>query len=85
MIGARLSRVWVVRYEWAAALGLGLTILGITLTSRLSADVMADFRAFWCGGVVLVHHANPYLQQPLQRCEQHAGPPWEGASLRLAG
>jgi hypothetical protein len=65
----------------AVGLALGLTILGVTLASSMRVDAMADFRAFWCGGVAIAQHANPYLQQPLQRCEQLAGPPWEGPAL----
>jgi hypothetical protein len=67
---------------WLLGLVLGFSILGLALGSELRADAMADFRAFWCGGVAIAQHANPYLQQPLQRCEQLAGPPWEGPVLR---
>jgi hypothetical protein len=67
---------------WLCGLLLGLVILGLALASELRADAMADFRAFWCGGVAVAERANPYLQQPLQHCEQLAGPPWEGPVLR---
>jgi hypothetical protein len=63
-------------------LSLGILILGLALGSELRAEAMADFRAFWCGGIAVAQHVNPYLQQPLQHCEQMAGPPWEGPVLR---
>ena len=33
-----------------------------------------DFQSFWCGGAVLLAHANPYLNQPLHACEAAHSP-----------
>ena len=32
--------------------------------------LLGDFRAFYCGGMTLIHGANPYTSGPLLRCEQ---------------
>ena len=40
-----------------------------------------DFRAFYCASAAVAERANPYLEEPLRSCEQHAGPPAPPRSL----
>lgn len=44
----------------------GVVVFSILYPIRF---VGLDFQAFWCGGAVLLAHANPYLNQPLHACE----------------
>jgi len=59
---------------WLSVLG-GMTV-GVVLFSVLYPIqfVGLDFQAFWCGGAVLLAHANPYLNQPLHACEAAHSP-----------
>ena len=39
------------------------------------ANLMGDFRAFYCAGAAIAHGANPYLEEPLHSCEQRTRTP----------
>lgn len=59
---------------WLCALA-GLTAGVVLFSIRYPIDYVGlDFQAFWCGGKVLLTHANPYLNQPLHACEQMHSP-----------
>lgn len=60
---------------WFAVLG-GLTLgaIAFTIANPVRAIAGFDFQAFWCGGKVLLAHANPYLNQPLHACEYASSP-----------
>jgi hypothetical protein len=71
---ARLSAWFVVPALFAATIGL----VGLGKDTYL----MGDFRAFYCAGGAIAQHANPYLEEPLHRCERVAGPPAVPSFLR---
>jgi len=60
---------------WFACLG-GLTLGAAAFTVLFPVRAIAsyDFQAFWCGGKVLLAHANPYFNQPLHACEVASSP-----------
>ncbi len=45
------------------------------------ANLMGDFRAFYCAGAGIAQGANPYLEEPQHSCEQRARPPAPPATL----
>jgi hypothetical protein len=69
------------RLAWLLAPAILLLMVALNPLNR-ATYVMGDFRAFYCAGAAVAQHANPYLEEPLRGCEQHAGPPAEPAFLR---
>ncbi|HEY0798576.1 MAG TPA: glycosyltransferase family 87 protein, partial [Candidatus Baltobacteraceae bacterium] len=58
---------------WAVL--LGAAVIGTLVTDRLVLDnraLLTDFRAFYCAGAVRDVGANPYLVEPLRRCEDQS-------------
>jgi len=68
------------RLAWLIA--PALLVVMISLNPPKPTYLMGDFRAFYCAGQVIAHHANPYLNQPLRSCEVVAGPPAEPLGMR---
>lgn len=66
---------------WLAA-PLLLLVMVALVGLREPTYLAGDFRAFWCAGAAIAQGADPYREQPLQRCEASAGPPSEPAFLR---
>lgn len=66
---------------WVAAPLLLLAMVAL-FGFRDPTYIAGDFRAFYCAGAAIAQGADPYRQQPLQRCEATAGPPAEPAFLR---
>ncbi len=58
-----------------AACLVGPALFAITVAVTGPANLLGDFRAFYCAGNAVAHGANPYLEQPLHACEQRAQPP----------
>ncbi len=45
------------------------------------ANLMGDFRAFYCAGDAIAQRANPYLEEPLHSCEERSHPPARPANF----
>ncbi|HEV2741123.1 MAG TPA: glycosyltransferase 87 family protein [Candidatus Elarobacter sp.] len=69
------------RVAWLLAPAILAAMIALNPLNR-PTYVMGDFRAFYCAGAAVAQHANPYLEEPLRGCEQHAGPPAEPVFLR---
>jgi hypothetical protein len=63
--------------SWLLAPAMFATMIAVSGPTNL----MGDFRAFYCAGAVIGARANPYLEEPLHRCEQLARPPAQPAYL----
>ena len=76
-----MSSAWA---RWAAWLAAPLMLAAMMAIYGVAHDTyyMGDFRAFYCAGRAIAHHANPYLEEPLRSCEAAAGPPYEPAFLK---
>ena len=48
---------------------LAPALLATTIALSGPANVMGDFRAFYCAGEAVANGANPYLEEPLHDCE----------------
>ncbi|MBV9439291.1 MAG: DUF2029 domain-containing protein [Candidatus Eremiobacteraeota bacterium] len=59
-----------------AALALALAALVLAIRAHdAPTNVMADFRAFYCGSRVAFEGRDPYRTEPLRSCEEQARPP----------
>jgi hypothetical protein len=70
------------RFAVIAAWLVAPALFAITVAVTGPANLLGDFRAFYCAGDAVAHGANPYLEQPLHACEQRAQPPRVPAWLR---
>ena len=54
---------------------LAPVMLAAMIAVSASLNLMGDFRAFYCAGVVITQGADPYREEPLHACERRAQPP----------
>jgi hypothetical protein len=71
------------RLATVAAWLLAPAMLAAMIAVSGPANLMGDFRAFYCAGDAIAHGANPYLEEPLHACEQRAHPPAVPRALRF--